>query len=189
MVGVKVAPPFITKLEDGTLGGVTIGLWRTIARNLGISYRLRELRLPDLLAALEAGTVDVAASALTVTADRERRMDFSHPFFNTGFGIAIPNPVEQGTLTTVLDSLFSWAFLRDLATLALVLRHLIRNRFAGSVTILPGRFERQEYAFAYPAGSPLREPINRVLMEIRAGPQWNDILLDDLSADDNGWTE
>jgi len=40
---------------------------------------------------------------------------------------------------------------------------LIADSYAEHVVLLPHTFQRQDYAFALPTGSPLREPINRIL--------------------------
>jgi ABC-type amino acid transport substrate-binding protein len=48
-IGIKVAPPFVIKNGDGTYGGITIDLWRRIASDLGIKYRLVTRDLPGLL--------------------------------------------------------------------------------------------------------------------------------------------
>jgi len=57
-----------------------------------------------------------------------------------------------------------------------VLRHLIQAELPGKLTVLPRRLERQDYAFAVPAGSPLREPLNRAIVEKIRRPEWQDVL-------------
>jgi len=41
-----------------------------------------------VLLAVAAGEVELAVGALDVTADREERVDFSHPFYRAGLGTA-----------------------------------------------------------------------------------------------------
>lgn len=88
VVGTKEAPPFAMKDADGTWSGISIELWRDVARRLGVDYRLEERSLEGLLDGLADGSLDAAAAALTMTAEREREMDFSHPFYTAGLGIA-----------------------------------------------------------------------------------------------------
>ncbi len=57
-----------------------------------------------------------------------------------------------------------------------LLKHLVRSEFAGRVEVLPVTFERQDYGFALPADSELREPINRALLRVIRSPQWSDTL-------------
>jgi ABC-type amino acid transport substrate-binding protein len=53
-----------------------------------------------------------------------------------------------------------------------ILQYEIRQRFAGALEVLPLTFERQLYAIALPPGSPLREPINRALLDRTLSPEW-----------------
>ncbi|HEX2255034.1 MAG TPA: transporter substrate-binding domain-containing protein [Thermoanaerobaculia bacterium] len=97
VVGVKEAPPFA--LRDPATGrweGLSVALWREVAADLGLAYELRETDLAGLLEGLEEGRFDVGVAALTVTADRELRMDFSHPFYSSGLGIAVATAGGDG---------------------------------------------------------------------------------------------
>ena len=53
---------------------------------------------------------------------------------------------------------------------------LAMTELQGQIEVLPATFERQNYGIALPAGSALREPINRVLLEKIAQPAWQDVL-------------
>jgi ABC-type amino acid transport substrate-binding protein len=57
-----------------------------------------------------------------------------------------------------------------------ILRYLIRKEFQGDLEMVPNPFLPQEYGIALPAKSPLREPINRVLLEKIHSPAWEDTL-------------
>jgi len=57
-----------------------------------------------------------------------------------------------------------------------VMRYLINQNYQGQMHVLPKTFVRQEYAIALPAGSTLREPINRVLLEKVGDPAWQETL-------------
>jgi polar amino acid transport system substrate-binding protein len=120
LVGVKVTPPFVVKAQNGTWSGISIDLWRRVAEKLGVRYRFREYDLAGLLRGVERGEIDVVAAALTVTAAREQRMDFTHPFYSTGLGIAVPKSAGSAWLG-VVERFFSWRFLKVVAGLAVVL--------------------------------------------------------------------
>ena len=120
VIGTKEAPPFSIKYADGSWGGISVELWRGIAENLGITYEFRELDLNQLLAGLEDGSLDVVVGALTVTAEREERFDFTHPYYSSGLGIAVPGR-PRGSLLGVLGSFISLPFLRILGALLGVL--------------------------------------------------------------------
>jgi ABC-type amino acid transport substrate-binding protein len=118
-VGVRVIPPFVTQTSDGTYDGISIRLWREIATDLELDYEYVETDLNGMLDGLRDGSLDVAVAALTITPDRELFMDFSHPFYSSGLGIAVTKgPVSiWGTVAAV----FSWRFFQALGTLLLVL--------------------------------------------------------------------
>jgi polar amino acid transport system substrate-binding protein len=120
VVGTRVVPPFVILGDDGTYSGLTVQLWDQIARELDLSYRFQEMDIPGMLAGVEDGSLFASASALTVTAEREARVDFTHPFLVTGLGIAVPR--EPAGLGTAVLALFSpellWVVLLLLALLA-----------------------------------------------------------------------
>jgi polar amino acid transport system substrate-binding protein len=120
VVGTKHAPPFAIKSEDGTWSGVSIDLWRAVAGELGLSYELKEYDLPGLLKATKEGSVDAAVAALTVTAEREEVMDFTHPLHTTGLSIAVSADGRAGWLH-LLSKFFSLNFLKAVAALGIVL--------------------------------------------------------------------
>jgi len=320
VVGVKESRPFVIHTSGDRWEGISVELWRRMAAQLGWEYEFREFTLEKLLDAVASGEVDVAVGALTVTAARERRLDFSHPFHNAGLAIAVPGRESEGSY---FQALLTWRFLRAVGTLMLVLfavgllvwlferrrnseqfgqgsllrgigqgfwmsavtmttvgygdctprtpvgravaviwmfasviiiatftgaiasaltvkrleaglggpgdlpghrvaalaastaedylkregittvraadteelvrlvvsgeaeaavhdapllHHLARGASGRSIAVLPEQFERQDYAFAIPQGSPLREPINRALLETTASREWSDIL-------------
>ncbi|MDG5815521.1 transporter substrate-binding domain-containing protein [Chitinispirillales bacterium ANBcel5] len=120
LVGTRETPPFAMQDKNGNWSGITIELWERIAAQLNIPYRYKSFTLPAILQGLEDGTVDVGAAALSITSERETVMDFSHPFFTTGLGIAV-HQKQQPTLWSILRRVFSRQFLEIIATLSLVL--------------------------------------------------------------------
>ncbi len=44
------------------------------------------------------------------------------------------------------------------------LRYLVRTAYAGEIDIVPRSLERIDYAFAFPRGSPLQEPVNEEII-------------------------
>lgn len=59
-----------------------------------------------------------------------------------------------------------------------ILRYLVQERYQGRLTVLAQRLERQDYAFGLPDGSPLREPLNRAMLEHIRQPHWQDVLFE-----------
>lgn len=117
-VGIKEAPPFAMKQSNGDWEGISVDLWRKTAADTGHSFKFVEEETVDgLLEGAETSKFDVAIGALTVTAARERKMDFTHAFYSTGLGIAVP---AEGALSwvPVARAVTSFGFLQ--AVLALV---------------------------------------------------------------------
>ncbi|WP_170984218.1 transporter substrate-binding domain-containing protein [Rhodoligotrophos defluvii] len=90
-VGTMAAPPFAMQARSGQWSGISIDLWALLAKELQLQYRLVEYpTLEALIDAVARGEIDVAAAALTITAARERMLDFSQPYYVTGLSIAVP---------------------------------------------------------------------------------------------------
>lgn len=108
-VGITPVPPFVMQTDNGEWEGISIELWQQVAEGMDRSYTLVPLTFNELLSQVENGQIDVAVGALTMTADREGKFDFSHPFFQTGLSIAVPPAPEQGLLAS-FRALLSWQF-------------------------------------------------------------------------------
>jgi polar amino acid transport system substrate-binding protein len=90
VLGLRAAPPFAMKAQDGIWTGITVELWRHMAEQLGLRYRFEETTAEELFHGLVDGRLDASAGALTVTGDRLREVDFSLPYLVTGLGVAAP---------------------------------------------------------------------------------------------------
>jgi polar amino acid transport system substrate-binding protein len=86
-VGIKPLDPFVVR--SGTqYSGFSIELWDEIAKRNGwtTSYVWYDT-LPPLLDEVSASRLDVGIAGISITHDRESRMDFSHPMFNAGLQV------------------------------------------------------------------------------------------------------
>jgi ABC-type amino acid transport substrate-binding protein len=119
-VGTKEAPPFAMRRADGTWTGIGVELWKRVAADLGLKYEWRALPLPALLRGVEKGTLDAAVAAISVTAEREQQIDFSHPYYSSGLAIAV-SAEPEGWFRQFLRNLFSVEFLRIVGLLLLLL--------------------------------------------------------------------
>ena len=120
VVGTKEAPPFSMKTKDGDWTGISIELWRGIAKELKLTFEFRELTLKHLIDDVASGSIDAAVAALTITPEREKMLDFTHSFYSTGLGIAVM--AKKGNPWIVVVRRFtSLAFLKVVFALALVL--------------------------------------------------------------------
>ncbi len=109
IVGTIEAPPFSFKDNDGKWKGISIELWETIAEEMNICYRYQEHTVKGLLDSISDGSIDAIVSSLTLTTEREAQFDFTHPFYNTGLGIAVhkqKGSVWQSVLREVTSAEF-----------------------------------------------------------------------------------
>ena len=120
VVATKEAPPFVVRGEDGAFEGFAIELWEEIAARIGRDHAYRSFELRELIDAVAAGEADVGVGALTMTAEREARLDFSHSWLEAGFAIAVPRHATSGWLA-VVERFLSPDFLSVLTALVLVL--------------------------------------------------------------------
>ena len=105
------------KAADGSWNGISIDLWRRVADQLHLRYRLYEVpTVQGLLDGVADGRLDVAAAALTVTATRARILDFTQPFYTTGLGIAVPAGGEP-TWLPVIRTMKSFGFAQAILVL------------------------------------------------------------------------
>lgn len=96
VVGTRHVPPFSIRGADDVWSGLSIELWRWIAQDLGLSCSFVEVSLDRTVEALRSGSVDAAVAALTITAEREEQIDFSHSFMSTGLAIAVSEDAGGG---------------------------------------------------------------------------------------------
>jgi polar amino acid transport system substrate-binding protein len=117
VVATKEAPPFVMKHADGTLHGLSIDLWRRVADRLHLRYRFTEQpTVQALLGGTAEGSFDAAIAALTVTAARDRVVDFTQPFYSSGLGVAVST--GESRWRSVSRALLSFGFFQ--AVIALV---------------------------------------------------------------------
>jgi ABC-type amino acid transport substrate-binding protein len=115
-VVVKPAEPFAF-VENGVLKGYSVDLWKQVAAASGLAFETRVVEtVPELLEAVQSGTADVGVGAISITPDREKLMDFSHPFFKSGLQVMARSKGEAGAF-----SAFRSLFNRNVAEVVLVL--------------------------------------------------------------------
>src|SRR5258708_30605342 len=97
--------------EDGSWSGISVELWQGIAADLGIDTEFRETTVTGLFDALAPGRpLDVSIGALTITAEREDRLDFTQPFFLSGLGVAVKTAPDAGGLWSWLGRVVAGDF-------------------------------------------------------------------------------
>ena len=114
------------------------------------------VRGPEDLARVRVGTV-----AGTTSAEYLRDQHLGHrPYPTARDGL---NALAQGELEALVYD-------------APLLRYLAMTEFQATVAVLSVTFDRQDYGIAFPTGSPLREPVNRLLLQKIRQAAWQEVL-------------
>ena len=109
--------PFAMKQPNG-FTGFSIELWNEIAKELKLKFRYVEAAsFSDMLKQVQDRKADLAIANISITASREKSLDFSHPIFDAGIRVMVP--AGGGTLN-IFSAFLNWTMLAWLAGGALV---------------------------------------------------------------------
>ncbi len=117
-------PPFVME-QDGRFFGLAVHLWEQVGEELGLTWEYESRPLGALLGSIGATppmeAMDVGISCISVTADREKRIDFSHSFNETHTAIAVRETSLGAAVVGFLTHPSVWkAFLVILGAAALI---------------------------------------------------------------------
>lgn len=82
-------PPLNMTLKDGKIVGMEMDIAAQMATEIGVKLTVKPMNFNDLLPALEAGTVDLILSGMTMTPLRNTRVAFAGPYFGSGKSVLI----------------------------------------------------------------------------------------------------
>lgn len=82
-------PPFDTTDDKGTLTGLDVDLINAIAEDQGFTVQWENLQFDGLIPALKAGNIDIIASGMSINPKREKQVDFSDPYYDSGLIVAV----------------------------------------------------------------------------------------------------
>ncbi len=98
-VAIHPLEPFVMRTTSGEFTGFSVDLWDEMARRLGWETEYVDTdNVAGQLAAVSAGRADIAAGAISLTADREQRFDFSQPTLDAGLQIIVPVHATRPTV-------------------------------------------------------------------------------------------
>jgi ABC-type amino acid transport substrate-binding protein len=120
-VGTKSFAPFAF-VQDGRYIGFSIDLWEKIAEDLELDYEIYgEKTVNELLNSVSSGNTDVAIAGITITAEREKIVDFSYSFFESGLQILVPSNSRVSPVNSFIWLIFSPILLRTIGVLLLII--------------------------------------------------------------------
>lgn len=77
-------------MQDGKYTGFDVDMWEAIAQELGLDYELRPMDFSGIIPALQTGQIDVALAGITIKPEREKVIDFSDGYYDSGFRLMVP---------------------------------------------------------------------------------------------------
>lgn len=172
-VATRAIEPFIIQQGD-SVSGFSADLWRAITAELGLKTRFVTYKtLPELLGSVGKDTA-AGIAAISITADREKKFDFSQPMFRSGLSIMVP---DNGQQFDIVGMLFSMGMLKGIGVFLLILiipAHLIwllaRGRDEGlpiSRSYFPGIFDAVFWCAESMGGAAQAHP-QRVIARVAA---------------------
>jgi len=88
-IGISPFTPFVI-IKGDKIDGYSIDLWKKVAEELDLDYRfVTSPGVSGKLKNLMEKRTDVAIGGISITEERERKIDFTHPYFHTGLGILV----------------------------------------------------------------------------------------------------
>jgi polar amino acid transport system substrate-binding protein len=117
-VVIKPLTPFVM-FEGARNAGFSVDLWEALANQLGRTYDfVRVETVAEQLGAVESNQADLAITGISITSEREARVDFSQPYFDAG--LQIMTRVDEGVqFTDILNQFLSPALLQVMGLMAI----------------------------------------------------------------------
>lgn len=94
-------PPMEMVNEQKQIVGYDIDLMNAVAKEAGFQVVYKNTAWDGIFAGLESGQYNAIISAVTITAERQVKYDFSAPYINAGQVLVVPK-AEKGTRVTDL---------------------------------------------------------------------------------------
>ena len=102
VVAIEIEP--FTMREGDHAIGYSVDIWDEIADRAGLTYELAwEDHMDALLGAVSSGRVDAGIGPISMTPEREERLDFTYPYSTGGLGIMV-SASDPGPLGAIVDA-------------------------------------------------------------------------------------
>ena len=195
-------PPFESSPRGGPRG-FDIDLMNEIGKRAGFEVEYENVRFDTILRGLDTDLFDAAISAMTITEDRERQIDFSDPYFNADQALLVasdseiqsigdlaeaPVGVQAGSTGQIkAEELHKGEQIGEIVpyrTIGEAFAALEEEKVEGVIYDLSAAHRKieenggkirfvepiptgEQYGIAFPKDSPLVDPVNQALAEIK----------------------
>jgi ABC-type amino acid transport substrate-binding protein len=195
-------PPFEFS-PKGKPKGFDIDLMNEIARRAGFEVRYENVQFDSILRGLDADLFDASISAMSITTEREKQLDFSDPYFNANQALVVESDsrikavgdlaeatvgVQAGstgqlkgedlhedgqvgkvkpyrTIGEAFSDLRAGKIEGVIYDLSAVHKKVTENK--GEIRYVESISTGEQYGIAFPKDSPLVEPVNQALTEMK----------------------
>ncbi len=120
LVGYTSAAPFIIQ-EGELLEGINVWLWKRVAEQLDLEYKMVPMDFSKMLDSLKQGNIDVSINPLTITGKRSKHIEFTHSFFASHSTVAVAETSSIQKIRSFLDAFLHINFLRGFLLLFFIL--------------------------------------------------------------------
>ena len=96
-------PPCVILNENARPTGFDIECLEAVLENVGLQVRYSyPEEFSDLIGGVSQGKFDGATSGITITGEREAKVDFTHPYLNSGLSILVSSDSKVNPFRTIL---------------------------------------------------------------------------------------
>lgn len=81
-------PPF-ESIEGGEVVGIEVEIMKLVCEELGVDLKIEQMDFDAVLTGIQAAKYDCGMSGITVTADRQKNMLFTDPYYNAAQVIVV----------------------------------------------------------------------------------------------------
>ncbi len=96
MVTEATFPPYEFR-ESGKIVGIDVDIVTEAARRIGYEVEIQDMSFNSVIAAVQTGKADIAASGITVTEERKKQVNFTIPYVTAKQVILVPvdSPIQS----------------------------------------------------------------------------------------------
>ncbi|WP_201448314.1 transporter substrate-binding domain-containing protein [Caenispirillum salinarum] len=76
--------------ETGEMVGFDMDILSEVAKRAGFDYNLRTMDFNGIIPAVQTGNANVAIAGITITEEREKIVDFTDPYYDSGLRLLVP---------------------------------------------------------------------------------------------------
>ncbi|WP_346353456.1 basic amino acid ABC transporter substrate-binding protein [Azotosporobacter soli] len=69
--------------------GFDIDLAKALGKQMGYEVQIQNMNFDGIIPGIESGNIDIAATGMTITAERSQKVNFSKPYYKSGLAVVV----------------------------------------------------------------------------------------------------